>query len=295
MRKLIAKLLYFLLWVKVQKETRRTDSVLAIYGHNQNQRPFEELVRWFLKKGYHFMTPKEIYSYLQGEALPNAKYIWLSFDDGWKSNYTEILPILKKYNIPCTIFLATKGMEDGYYWFRRAFQNRNSELYERVDDLWKMPNSERVKIIEQLPPYVGERLTMNIEEVMEMTQSGLVTWGNHTHDHVITDRCTAEELSNEIDICHEKIMNITGTDCNFIYSYPNGDFDELSIGIIKKKGFKLAVTVNTGRIFRDSDPFKIKRNEFKNGCLEENILQALGIWTPFFNSLKKVFGIKNHK
>lgn len=295
MRKIIAKVVYCLLWFKIRKESQRTDSVLCIYGHNQKQRPFEDLVKWLLRNDYHFITPQNLYLFLQGDVLQYSKNVWLSFDDGWKSNYTDILPILKKYNIPCTIFLATKGMEDGYYWFKRALQNRDSDLYERVDDLWKMPNSERVRIIDQLPPFVGERLTMNVEEVKEMTASGLVTWGNHTNDHVITDRCSDEELSDEIDLCHDKILGITGTDCNFIYSYPNGDFDERSVDLIMEKGFKLAVTVNNGRVYRNSNPYKINRNEFKNGCLEENILQSFGLWTPFFNKFKRVLGIKNHK
>ena len=295
MRYIVAKFLYCFLWFKVRKEIRRTDSVLAIYGHDQRKMPFEELVKWLLKYDFHFITPQELYSFVKGCKLENEKNIWLSFDDGWRSNYTEILPVLLKYNIPATIFVATKGVEDGYYWFDRAFQNRESKLYSIVDELWSMPDYDRKQIIEKLPLYKGERETMNPEELKKMSDSKLVSWGNHTHDHVMSDNCTEDELCAEIDKCQRMMYQYVGDKCDFIYSYPNGNYDDRSYQIVKNFGFKMAVTTELGRVFIGSDPFRIKRNEIKNVCLEENILQVFGLWTPFFNSIKRLFGIKDRK
>lgn len=295
MRKLIAFILYPFFLPRIKKESERKDTILAIYGHNQKREPFEQLVMWLLRKGYRFITHEELFHYVSGKKTLDEKLVWLSFDDGWKSNFDEVFPVLKKYNIPATIFMATKGIEDGYYWFTRAFQNRDSSLYHDVGDLWTMNNQERLKIIEQLPPYRGERLTLNIEEIKEMTNSGLVWWGNHTNDHVMSDNCTDEELKEEISICNHVMKEITGVDCNFIYSYPNGNYDERTVGILKQMGFAMAATTHIGRVPCPSDVYMIHRNEFKNGCLKENVLQCFGLWTSFFNVIKKLFGIKNHK
>jgi len=295
MRKIIAFILYVFFLPRIKKELKRKDSILAIYGHDQKREPFEQLVAWLVKKGYRFITPEELFQFVSGKKALDEKLVWLSFDDGWKSNYDNVFPVLKKYNIPATIFVATKGIADGYYWFTRAFQNRDSSLYNEVGDLWTMSNQERVKIIEQLPPYKGARSTMNPEEIREMTNSGLVHWGNHTHDHVMSDNCTDEELAEEIEKCEQIMKEITGKDCHFIYSYPNGNYDDRTVGVLKQMDFKMAVTTHIGRVFCPSDVYMIPRFEFKNGCLQENVLQCFGLWTRFFDGVKKVFGIKNKK
>ena len=147
MRRFIAIILYVFFLPRIKKESKRKDSILAIYGHDQKRDPFEQLVAWLVKNGYRFITPEELFQFVSGKKALDEKLVWLSFDDGWESNYDNVFPVLKKYNIPATIFVATKGIADGYYWFTRAFQNRESSLYNEVGDLWMMSNQERVKII----------------------------------------------------------------------------------------------------------------------------------------------------
>lgn len=42
------------------------------------------------------------------------KSIIITFDDGYQNNYTYLLPILEKYQLKATIFIATKFVEKGY-------------------------------------------------------------------------------------------------------------------------------------------------------------------------------------
>lgn len=295
MRDIIAKILYLLYYFKVLQESKKMDSVLSIYGHDISKKNFEDLVNWLQKRNYEFITQYELQDYLNGKLPCNKKYVWMSFDDGWKSNYDNVFPVLKKYAVPATIFVATKGIEDGYFWFNKAFCNRKSIYYTEIQELWEMPNSKRVGIISKLPYERTVRKTMIPDELKEMTESGLVYWGNHTDDHVMSDNCTDEELATEIKICQEKMREWTGQDCNFIYSYPNGNIDDISEKIIKKLGFQMATTTEQDRIYPDTDIFRIPRMEFKDVSLTENILHIYGIWTPFFNKVKKLFGIKNKK
>lgn len=295
MRKLIAKILYLFFSKKIEKCASRQDAILSIYGHDQQKEPFEQLIAWLVNHNYTFITPEKVYAIVSGEEPLNKKYVWVSFDDGWKSGYDNVMPVLEKFKIPATFFIASKGIEDGYYWYSRAFQNRESELYKEIDELWKMPNAERAKIIDMLPAYKGSRITMNEEELQKLKDCGFANFGNHTHDHVMSDKCSKEELSAEIDKCSQRMNEINGEDCSFIYSYPNGNLDETSVGLIKEKGFKLASTTKIGWITPGENPYDLHRNEFNNGCIEENLMQIYGLWTPFFDSIKRIFGIKNHK
>lgn len=62
---------------------------------------FEHHLKVLQEKGYRMVTVEEL-----GERLRNGqsveKYIALSFDDGYKDNYTTVLPLLKKYNAKAT-------------------------------------------------------------------------------------------------------------------------------------------------------------------------------------------------
>ena len=296
MRKLIASVLYSLFSLKINREIKRKDRILSIYGHNPSRESFDQLIQWFVSQDFHFVTIEELFQYLEGHELKSQRNVWLSFDDGWKSNYDNVFPVLKKYNIPATIFVATKGIIDGYFWFDKAFQNRQSEYYKEIQELWEMPNQKRQEIVSKLPFKNNERLTMIPKELSEMDESGLISWGNHTHDHVMSDKCSEKELTDEIKLCGDFLEQWIGERANFIYSYPNGNQDALSIKVIKKLNFSLAASTIMGNINHDTDKYLLPRNEFKDDAsLKENILQCFGIWTPLFNMVKHMLFIKNKK
>ncbi|CCZ81907.1 polysaccharide deacetylase family protein [Odoribacter laneus] len=295
MRKAIAFVLYWLYFLRIKREVKRTDSVLTIYGHDISREAFEGLVKWLLKRDYHFITQDELFDYLDGKERNVEKLVWLSFDDGWKSNYDNVFPILKKYNIPATIFVATKGIEDGFFWFNKAFENREVPYYQKIQELWEMPNKKRVTIVSKLHKETGPRLTMIPEELKEMTMSKLISWGNHTDDHVMSDNCSLNELREEIFLCQKKMKKWTGIDCNSIYSYPNGNIDAKSERLIKEMGFRMAVTTEMKRTFHSTSCFNIPRTEFKEASTKENVLQIYGIWTLFFDKIKKLLRVVDQK
>ena len=89
-----------------------------IYKLFSNQANFEENVKTLLDEGYTFITLEDLYKYNNGEIGLPEKVIIITMDDGWLGNYTEAFPILKKYNVPATIFIVNKlvGTEDYFSW-----------------------------------------------------------------------------------------------------------------------------------------------------------------------------------
>ena len=68
---------------------------------------FEKQIRYLSDNGYTFCTFDDYYN------LDNInKPVFITFDDGYRENYTEIFPILKKYNAKITLFLIIKSVTD---------------------------------------------------------------------------------------------------------------------------------------------------------------------------------------
>ena len=58
------------------------------------------------QKGYHTITPDELYHGLLGETELPPNPVLITFDDGYLDNYTNAYPILKKYHMKATIFVV---------------------------------------------------------------------------------------------------------------------------------------------------------------------------------------------
>jgi peptidoglycan/xylan/chitin deacetylase (PgdA/CDA1 family) len=103
-------------------------------------------------------------------SLPNdnsycGKDIILTFDDGWRDNYLNAFPIIKKHNIPVTIYLTSDFIGTSYlFWFQEISsilsrdKSQNKKLAETITTvLNKYFLSEAAKIL----------LNENIESLLD--------------------------------------------------------------------------------------------------------------------------------
>ena len=67
---------------------------------------FEKQIR-FLRKYYEIVDLGDL-KRLEAKRTSKKDFIVLTFDDGYRDNYTHAFPILQKYQAPATIFLATR-------------------------------------------------------------------------------------------------------------------------------------------------------------------------------------------
>ena len=72
---------------------------------------FEEHLKYLKDNGYYTITLTELYGYLMKDIPVPEKSIVLTFDDGYEDNYTDMFPILKKYNFKATIFVITSSID----------------------------------------------------------------------------------------------------------------------------------------------------------------------------------------
>jgi len=71
---------------------------------------FEEHLRWLAKRRERVVTLRDTLS-----APKNKNLIAITFDDGYLDNLTVALPLLEKYDLPMTLFMATGFLgNEGY-------------------------------------------------------------------------------------------------------------------------------------------------------------------------------------
>lgn len=105
--------LYYLFNVQVTP----SDEVLVLNYHQINNRDknsltvrpgiFADELDYLTASGYHVISLDQFISHQQaGTPLPD-KPVLITFDDGYRDNYTEAFPLLKERNMPALIFIIT--------------------------------------------------------------------------------------------------------------------------------------------------------------------------------------------
>lgn len=111
-----------------------------------------------------------------------------------------------------------------------------------------------------LNPEPLERSFLSWEEVREMAKSGLITFGSHAATHRILTTLTDTEIQDELLRSKEKLIAEKVVDPSLIpLSYPNGNYNEKIVRIVKEVGYNLAVTTEKGWNHLGSNPFTLRR------------------------------------
>ena len=223
----------------------------------------------------------------------------LTFDDGYINNYTCAFPILKKYNIPATIFVMTGFIDrTTYLWSDRLEFIIEQAPSENIEFSWEkdrlilelhsnlgkiksfqtirkylkeLSEQQKLSFIEKLQQMVGieynwskvpeQLLPLTWEQINEMKGSGLIAIGSHTVTHPILSQCTLEQQRYELSQSQLRIRQETGTECN-LFAYPNGritDFNSETIRLLKELKYLGAVTVVHGYVTENRDNFQLSR------------------------------------
>jgi len=79
---------------------------------------FEKQMSFLKRHHYNVAALGNIKDYISGKKKIPGRSIVLTFDDGYKDNYTYAFPILKKYNFPAAIFIIVSevGRPDRLSW-----------------------------------------------------------------------------------------------------------------------------------------------------------------------------------
>lgn len=108
---------------------------------------FEDNLKLLKENGFTFITLKDAVEYLQGKraTLP-PKPVVLTADDGWKSVYTYMYPIVKKLNIPVTLFIYPESIsEKNFLTWDQLTELKNTGLFDIQSHTYSHPNFKIAK------------------------------------------------------------------------------------------------------------------------------------------------------
>lgn len=72
---------------------------------------FKKQMSFLKKNNYKTLTLDEFYDFIQGNKVFPSRSVLLTFDDGIKTNYTNVYPVLKKYGFTAAAFIITNSLD----------------------------------------------------------------------------------------------------------------------------------------------------------------------------------------
>jgi len=256
----------------------------------------------FLKSRYEMIDIDTLFQYYSGNInLNNTCHI--TVDDGDKTFYDIIFPVLRKHNVPASLFVSPKICEEKLnYWFQEIEGYDENKFRNVIADLsgvtfnsvarYSIPSVLKTMQVSQLheiisryqkltntPPKVFQNMT--VSDLKEVDRSGLVSIGAHTLNHPILANESAENSKHEIAVSINDLSAILGHEVNY-FAYPNGipmlDFTEREEEYLKDCKVRLAFTTEAKNITLNDSHMRIPRIGVSNN---EN---------PLFLKIKLLFG-----
>lgn len=186
---------------------------------------FARQMNYLYTHGYSAITIDEFLSTLKGGWNPSFKPVIITFDDGYRDNYTFAFPILKRYGFNAIIFLVAGYIGDS--------------------NLWDEAKGEPIRPL------------LSWSEILEMKEHG-IEFGSHGHTHSNLAEISEREQAFELEESKRVLEKELNQEIN-AFSYPFGIFNESILGITGRSGYSLAFTTRPGKNNSGDDLFRLKR------------------------------------
>ncbi|MBC3765770.1 polysaccharide deacetylase family protein [Neptunicella marina] len=282
------------------KLTSRNKLTILIYHQVVDQKdpmrmpePDTSEFDWQMKliaRNFNPISLPEAVKLLKQKRLP-ANSVCVTFDDGYINNLTVAQPILQRYKIPATVYIAT-GFSDGRnMWNDRLIDligqqnitefnlsaidlppqavddsvSRAQLAYQLIPHIKYLPYSQRITTIDQLYKDNNAeelpRKMMSPEQIYNLSKLG-VDIGAHTVDHPILAVEDEGTQKSQITQSKKALESLLGKQI-IGFAYPNGkrstDYDDAAVALAKNAGFEYAVSTEWGVSTPTTDPHQLRR------------------------------------
>lgn len=197
-----------------------------ILGIRVSREDFFSQMRFLYDNKYNVVRLIDLIKSIQNNAEMPKKSIVITFDDGYKDNLTEAIPILKEFNFPALIFTCLGYIESNKkelddYWTKWDFLTR--------EDLCHLLNFD-------------------------------IDIGLHSMTHRRLTGLNYNEITEEIINAKTKLESYINKQVN-LFSYPHGTFNNAIIDMLKVNGFIGACCSIMGKNDSSVNLYQLKRTE----------------------------------
>lgn len=229
--------------------------------YEPDARMFDRMLGW-IGSQFRVLDPLEACDRLYDGSLPSRPAV-ITFDDGYRDNYTVALPILQRQGMRAAFFVATGFLNGGMMFNDRVIEavrrarggslpvpggrargatvlpvRDDAERRAAIDAILRtikhLPPEERLERVEELETDAGpgesrverpgQLMMMTPDQVASLHRAGM-TLGGHTRTHPILLRLTDAEANEEISGGLSDLAGITGMK-PALFAYPNGKLGE---------------------------------------------------------------------
>lgn len=228
----------------------------------------------FLKQNFSILTMDQV---CEEKGEGDKPYAVVTFDDGYRGNFTTVLPIIEEMKIPITVYVATDALiKQGKFWYdwvieiflhqdvkevnlvsfglqkymfpsSQSIGRRWEKVQQLLTDLKTLDPTKRDIVVtwvrDKFKDLKGlDQLNlMSHEQVAKLSQSPFVTIGGHSHCHNLLTQLSDSKVGESVSTNKALLESWTGKEVNH-FAYPNGNYNESVISLISDAGFKSAVT-----------------------------------------------------
>jgi peptidoglycan/xylan/chitin deacetylase (PgdA/CDA1 family) len=181
-----------------------------------------------LRASWAVLSLDDAVSALRGERPIPARAVAITFDDGYRDNFTFAVPVLERFGFPATFFIAT-----GYIGTSTTLDRYHA--------------------------CCAEDGMLDWDQVGEMRARGHAI-GGHGREHLELARLSPAAARAEIDGCRDDIARRLGTPAS-LFCYPRGSETPEVRRAVASSGFLAACTVEPGGNAAGGDLLGLRRTE----------------------------------
>ncbi len=262
-------------------------------GFSTTASAFDRQLR-YLKQHYNVMPLSTVALHLARGVEILSRTAVITIDDGYRDAYSMAAPLLRKYQLPATVFVVTDFVDrKSWLWtdklrvltletdaklveleiagkvLRFELDGRKSRLEAAAQAnslLKQLPDNEKevaIKLcssslgvtIPEIPTEEFEAATW--DELREMEGLGIEI-GSHTVSHPILTKIEAGRVRRELRDSKVRLENVLGHEVS-LFCYPNGISSDLIKSEVSLAGYKCAVSATPGLNNRRADLFALRR------------------------------------
>lgn len=274
----------------------------------------------YLKKHHRVLSLSEAIDRLKNGASLPPNAVVITIDDGYADAYEIAFPLLKKFDLPATLYAVTDFL-DGRIWLwtdlmRYVLSETKTNLVKveftgedkietnltnaaqkletanRINArLKKLPNEQKETKIKE----IAKRLNISIPETptinfapVSWTQAremdaGFVRVESHTVTHPILTNINQNELDDELRISKNRLEDQLNREVKN-FCYPNGTLNAAVQKAVENAGYESAVTTAYGFNDVNTNQFALKRIDAPAAI--ENFAQSASGFEAFRQKIK---------